>query len=68
MPIVTRDLLHGGAQTYGVMLGAFGLGAVIGALNIATLLGRLGDEFRSGSAWSLWASVSLLLRSAARRC
>jgi len=44
MPIVTRDLLHGGAQTYGVMLGAFGLGAVIGALNIATLRGRLGDE------------------------
>ncbi len=32
MPIVARDLLHGGAQTYGVMLGAFGMGAVIGAL------------------------------------
>ena len=44
MPIVTRDLLHGGAQTYGVMLGAFGMGAVIGALNIAALRGRLGDE------------------------
>ena len=44
MPIVTRDLLHGGAQTYGVMLGTFGMGAVIGALNIATLRGRLGDE------------------------
>ena len=44
MPIVTRDLLHGGAQTYGVMLGAFGMGAVIGALNISTLRGRLGDE------------------------
>ena len=44
MPIVARDLLHGGAQTYGVMLGAFGLGAVVGALNIATLRGRLGDE------------------------
>jgi MFS family permease len=44
MPIVTRDLLHGGAQTYGVMLGAFGMGAVIGALNISRLRGRLGDE------------------------
>ena len=44
MPIVTRDLLHGGAQTYGVMLGAFGMGAVVGALNIAKLRGRLGDE------------------------
>ena len=44
MPIVARDLLHGGAQTYGVMLGTFGLGAVIGAINISTLRGRLGDE------------------------
>src|SRR5271166_2342714 len=44
MPIIARDLLHGGAQTYGVMLGAFGMGAVIGALNISTLRGRLGDE------------------------
>ena len=34
MPLVARDLLHGGAQTYGIMLGAFGMGAVIGALNI----------------------------------
>ena len=33
MPLVARDLLHGGAQTYGIMLGAFGMGAVIGALN-----------------------------------
>src|SRR5271165_6070385 len=44
MPIVARDLLHGGAQIYGVMLGAFGMGAVIGALNISTIRGRLGDE------------------------
>ena len=44
MPIVTRDLLHGGAQTYGLMLGTFGMGAVIGALNVATLRNRLGDE------------------------
>src|SRR5262252_5104847 len=27
MPLVARDLLHGGAQTYGIMLGAFGMGA-----------------------------------------
>src|SRR5439155_12057482 len=37
MPLVARDLLHGGAQTYGIMLGAFGMGAVIGALNITDL-------------------------------
>ena len=40
MPLVARDLLHGGAQTYGIMLGAFGMGAVIGALNIAEVRKR----------------------------
>jgi hypothetical protein len=44
MPLVTRDLLHGGAQTYGIMLAAFGLGAIIGALNITELRRRLSGE------------------------
>ena len=44
MPLVARDLLHGGAQTYGIMLGAFGVGAVIGALNIGELRKRLSGE------------------------
>jgi MFS family permease len=44
MPIATRDLLRGDAQTYGVMLGAFGLGAVTGALTISTLRSRLDGE------------------------
>ncbi|BBC02257.1 MULTISPECIES: MFS transporter [Bradyrhizobium] len=44
MPLVARDLLHGDAQTYGIMLGAFGLGAVVGALNITELRKRLSGE------------------------
>ena len=44
MPLVARDLLHGGAQTYGIMLGAFGMGAVIGALNIGAIRQRLSGE------------------------
>ena len=44
MPLIARDLLHGGAQTYGIMLGAFGMGAVIGALNIGTVRKRLSGE------------------------
>jgi MFS family permease len=44
MPLVARDLLHGGAQTYGIMLGAFGMGAVIGALNIAEVRKRMDGE------------------------
>ena len=44
MPLVTRDLLHGGAPLYGAMLGAFGLGAVVGALNLTELRKRLSAE------------------------
>lgn len=41
MPLVARDLLHGGAQTYGTMLSAFGFGAIIGALSIKELRSEL---------------------------
>lgn len=44
MPLVARDLLHGGAETYGVILSAFGLGAVIGALNITQVRKRMSGE------------------------
>src|ERR1700684_1465291 len=44
MPLVARDLLHGGAQTYGIMLGAFGMGAVVGGLNIAEVRKRMTGE------------------------
>jgi MFS family permease len=44
MPLVVRDLLHGGAQAYGIMLGAFGMGAVIGALNIGEVRKRMTGE------------------------
>src|SRR5688572_16310828 len=44
MPLVARDLLHGGAQTYGIMLGAFGMGAVVGALNISEVRRRMSGE------------------------
>src|SRR6202008_3135755 len=44
MPLVARDLLHGGAQTYGIILGAFGMGAVIGALNISAVRKQLSGE------------------------
>jgi len=46
MPLVVRDLLQGGAQLYGIMLGAFGMGAVVGALNI----GAVRKQFRGEAA------------------
>lgn len=44
MPLVARDLLHSGAETYGLLLGAFGIGAVIGALNVGIARQRLSSE------------------------
>jgi predicted MFS family arabinose efflux permease len=44
MPLIARDLLSGGAQLYGLLLGCFGLGAVLGALNIARLRAWLSGE------------------------
>src|SRR5258705_2548530 len=44
MPPVARDLLHGGAPTYAIMLGPFGIGPVLGALNIAEVRRRMSGE------------------------
>jgi len=44
MPLVARDLLHGDASLYGILLGAFGLGAVIGALTVSTVRHKLEAE------------------------
>src|SRR5882757_999686 len=44
MPLIARDLIGGGAVTYGVLLGAFGIGAVLGALGSTTLRKRYSNE------------------------
>jgi MFS family permease len=44
MPLLARDLLGGSARLYGIMLGAFGMGAVVGALNVAAVRRRFGAE------------------------
>ncbi len=44
MPLVARDVIHGGAIIYGVLLGFFGLGAVGGALFSRWLRQRLSVE------------------------
>jgi hypothetical protein len=43
-PLVARDLLHGNASTYGILLGASGVGAVLGALFIGPLREKVGTE------------------------
>ncbi|HKY82367.1 MAG TPA: MFS transporter [Sphingobium sp.] len=54
MPLVARDLLGGGAQIYGIMLGMFGMGAVAGAVNIALIRRRLSAE------WTIRLAATLM--------
>ncbi|MGE0767229.1 MAG: MFS transporter [Hyphomicrobiaceae bacterium] len=44
LPLVSRDLLHGGAQLFGLLLGAFGIGSIIGAFNFSVLRDRMSGE------------------------
>ena len=44
MPVIARDLLGGGARTYGLLLGGFGIGAMLGALSSAALRGRFSSD------------------------
>ncbi|KIZ38407.1 MULTISPECIES: MFS transporter [Rhodopseudomonas] len=61
MPLVARDLLQGGAQTYGIMLGAFGMGAVVGALNIGIMRKRLSAEASvRGCALIMGAAIAVM--------
>ncbi|MDE2405194.1 MAG: MFS transporter [Sphingomonadales bacterium] len=43
-PLVAKQLLHGDAATYGLILGATGIGAVAGALYLARLRHRFSSE------------------------
>ncbi|TWF52842.1 MFS transporter [Neorhizobium alkalisoli] len=44
LPIVARDIVHGGPLTYGIMLGAFGVGAIAGAMSNARLREKFSSE------------------------
>lgn len=61
MPVVARDLLGGGARTYGFLLGGFGLGAMGGALVSAILRAKYSSEaiLRVLSGVSFLAAVGI---------
>ncbi|MCA6113031.1 MFS transporter [Bradyrhizobium cenepequi] len=64
MPLVARDLLHGGPETYGMMLSAFGLGAIIGALNITEVRKRTsGEAAMRACALSMGAAIAAVALS-----
>ena len=59
MPVVAKELLGGGPLTYGLLLGAFGVGAVTGALGNAPLRRRFSTE-----VIVRWASLGFALAAA----
>ncbi|MDX2273993.1 MAG: MFS transporter [Hyphomonadaceae bacterium] len=44
MPLVAKDVLHGDAGMYGLLLGGFGIGAVMGAFSLSRLRARFDGE------------------------
>jgi MFS family permease len=72
-PLIAKQLLQGTAATYGIMLGATGVGAVLGALMMSELRERVSAEtavkmFAIGTSASMVVvafSSSLVLTSAA---
>jgi len=53
MPVFAQNVLHGNARTYGTLLAAVGIGAVLGALSLA----MVGHRARRGQ-WLAYASLS----------
>jgi predicted MFS family arabinose efflux permease len=60
MPLIARDLIGGGAVTYGVLLGAFGGGAVLGALSSTSLRRRYTNEVIVRSSTAGFGIASIL--------
>ena len=55
LPLIARDRLEGGAAIFGLLLGAFGLGAVVGAYFSITLRRRFSGETLVRFALTLFA-------------
>ncbi|WP_028081904.1 MFS transporter [Solimonas soli] len=58
MPLIARDLLDGGARTFGVLLGFFGAGAVSGIFVLQPMRTKIGNE-RTVSACCLALGLAL---------
>ncbi len=68
MPVFAKQILHGGARELGILMGATGVGALIGALTLATRTGLKGISIwinaasaGFGASLILFCSVSYFL-------
>jgi hypothetical protein len=60
-PLIGRDMLHGSADTYGLLLSAFGLGAVVGAVLVAEIRRRAKPETAVTIATAVMGSGTVAL-------
>jgi MFS family permease len=65
LPLLARQQIVGGPELYGILLGAIGTGAVIGAFGLPWLKSKLGPD-RVVAAGTLGTAVALLLFALAR--
>ena len=66
MPVFARDVLHRGAEGYGVLLSSIGIGAVIGALAIALYSARIRARGRLMLIGGTALGILLMLFAASR--
>lgn len=64
-PLIAKDLLGGNASTFGILLGAGGVGAVTGALLINTVRARFGTE-QACSSLAVLAGLALIVVGSSR--
>ena len=61
LPLVAREVLHGTAPTFGLLLGAFGIGAVCGAATINRLRKHFTPGVLSGAATLVVAAATAVV-------
>ncbi len=64
LPVVVRLQLHGNQISFGIVLGAFGVGSVLSALVVSKLRRRFGSETIVGFSTVMFVLAQLLLSSA----
>ena len=65
LPLLAREQISGGPQTYGILLGAIGVGAVMGSMALRWLKNELGPD-RTVATGTVGAAFALVLFGLAR--
>jgi predicted MFS family arabinose efflux permease len=65
LPLVTRERIAGGPELYGVLLGAIGAGAILGAMALRRIRARLGND-RTVALGSIGTVLAIVLFGLAR--